>query len=388
MQKFFCLLILTAGSLFADCASCCVDPCCCEPCDFIPPCPPDTCAYNAPVMIDIKCGWDVYITASFLYFQAKEENLEYIGYSTREPNGSIGETTLQRFGELSFDFEPAFKVGAGFNLGCDNWALNIEYMRYHADVGSGSFNHAVTADDDLDSQASLYWITTSRGLENIDFSSGSNNNFTTSASSKWRLEMDLIDVNLSRKYFVGRCLTFEPHFGLRGGWIDQNYKVIYDLADVSDSVETYHFVSSNSSESWAIGLRAGLNTDWKFCGSFFLFGNTAFSILYTEYDEICTDQQKTTSDFNTGIVVSTNDISNIPRELCFLRPQANIGFGLGWADYFCCNDWFFDFRIGYEFHVFWNQNVFQGNYTNSQDPTGLYGDLYLQGLLISARLDF
>jgi len=66
----------------------------------------------------------------------------------------------------------------------------------------------------------------------------------------------------------------------------------------------------------------------------------------------------------------------------------NLGLGLGWSDYFCCNDWFFDFKIGYEMQVFWSQNVLPAVYDLAQDPSRLNGDLYLHGLTISARLDF
>ena len=367
------------------CDSCCSSPCCCEPCDFVPPCPPDTCAYNAPVEIDIKCGWDIYVSASFLYYQAKEENLDYI--ILNEYFGEVGDAEfINSYGEMCFEYKPAFKVGVGINLGCDDWSFNLEYMRYHADAGLGSFNKSIVVENNparLNTRAYLLWAT-EQGTEIADnrwdqFDLGS-----IIANTKWRLEMDLLDFNISRRYFVGQCLTFDSHVGLRAGWIDQKYNALY-LIEGSSAPLGYvnRYNNEYITESWAIGPRIGLNTDWRFCGGFFLFGNTDFSILYTNYNKITLTEDILQSDGD-----KLNFRLSSPLELCFLRPQASIGLGLGWADYFCCNDWFFDFRIGYDCQVFWNQNVFANHFSDSYAPTSFGGDLYLHGLNITARLDF
>jgi len=415
MQKLFCILTLAACYLSAGCDpcdsscdpcdtydTCCdpCDPCCCEPCDFVPPCPPDTCGYNAPVMIDVKCSWDVYGSITFLYMQAKEENLDYIGTVASSPNTvgpTVGSNFVHSAGKLSFDYEPAFRVGLGFNLGCDDWMFNFEYTRYHADVASGSFNQSVVNGDSTFNQSlvnaestllegSLYWFGTDGGKNQI-IKIERNQDASVSCSAKWRLEMDLIDFNLSRQYYVGHCLTFNTHFGLRAGWIDQTFTVDYSLLNTTTPANSENGTSKSDTESWAVGLRAGLDTDWRFCGGFYLFGNGAVSILYTDYDKILTNQ--TVNDLDAALNLDTQTTyTNTSRELCFLRPQANLGLGLGWSDYFCCNDWFFDFKIGYEMQVFWSQNVLPAVYDLAQDPSRLNGDLYLHGLTISARLDF
>ena len=404
MQKLICILALTASSLFGachtndcspcdpcqtcdPCDTCCCNPCCCEPCDFVPPCPPDTCAYNAPVEIDIKCGCDFFLTGSFVYFQAKEENLEYINtflitYLNESGSGSSGNDIEINSGKMCFDYEPAFRVGLGMTFGCDDWAFYAEYFRYHADVGTGSFFQVNSNNSDTELEASFLWVPNNNGGSDIVTPEV---NTEVTANTKWRLEMDLVDFNLSRRYFVGRCLTFQPHFGLRAGWIDQKYTATY-VSVGADGPRTVTFDVESSTESWAIGARAGINTDWKFCGCFFLFGNSAFSILYTDYDKITFERTHLREQEGTEDLHGTFTIPK--RELCYLRPQLDIGLGLGWADYFCCNDWYFDLRAGYEFHTFWNQNMFPKTYKSAFDPLATGGDLYLRGLVITARLDF
>jgi len=410
MQKLFCILTLSAGFLFADCArdccdpcgttscdcdpcntcntcdSCCCTPCCCEPCDFMPPCPPDTCAYNAPVIIDIKCGWDFYATVSFLYMQAKEENLGFAS-SIIIPTETIPTTTVN-YSSLDFDYEPAFKVGIGFNLGCDNWQFGVEYMRYSADVGSGSFS--ATADNSLGIVGPWNIGELLDPTSVLDQSSGflSLTGSSFNASALWHLNMNIVDFDLSRKYFVGRCLTFKSFAGLRAAWINQDYTVNYTtITGSSTTLDTsYNISSKNSIDSWAVGARVGLDTEWLFCGGFFLYADSAFNLLYTDY---CVDQNVS----KNQVTIATEEVTeqafvNSSKSLCYLRPQANVGLGLGWSDYFCCNDWFFDFRIGYDFQVYWNQNVFGMNYFTDGTQVDTIGDLYLHGLVITARLDF
>lgn len=386
-----------------SCSTCCCTPCCCEPCDFVPPCPPDTCAYNAPFEIDIKCEWGFFVTGSFVYFQAKEENLDYLNVTIREQTVS-GTTTnndvRSERGTFCYDYKPGFRVGLGMEIGCDDWVLYAEYFRYHNKTGKGSKNVELPAGSaSTEFVGSLLWHIETNGQLNANnnaiigstsFNGGDNSlPMQYSANVSWNLDMDIVDFNLSRKYYVGRCLTFQTHVGLRAAWINQTVDINY-LENSGNTVIGNPGVSeitvNAKTESWGVGPRIGLNTDWKFCGGFFLFGDAAFSILFTDYDEVSYDtcQQDTFPDGSLHVGEYTApDVT-----YCFLRPQANINLGLGWADYFCCNDWYFDLRVGYEAHVLWNQNMFCKNFDNSMDCTVPGGDLYLHGLVIKASLDF
>jgi hypothetical protein len=402
-HKWLAAVLLTASALFGDCCNdgccntcspcgqdccadpctsccdscnfCCSSPCCCEPCDFCPPEPPETCAYNAPKFYDIKCCWDMFITGSFVYMQAKEENLEFVQTFQDSPITVSNGTQINNYSSLSFDYKPAFKVGLGFTLGCDNWDFYTEYFRYHADVGNGSFSQV--ADEDTSLTAFLYLSpiaveslpTLSNGIYSID------------SNTKWRLEMDIVDFNLRRRYFVGKCLTMQTTIGVQAAWIDQKQTTNYDISKGEKNLLTEEFYNIvNSSCSWGVGAKAALDTEWLFCGSFRLFSNTSLAVLYTDYDSI-----KNKSSYIQN--ESSKDVS-YSRSLCYLRPNANISLGLGWGDYWCCNDWYFDLSAAYEFRVYWNQNVLPQVNIGAFDPTGLYGDLYLHGLVITARLDF
>jgi len=344
-------------AIFADCNQSCCSPCgckpcdcspcqecCCEPCDFVPPCPPDTCAYNAPQYIDLKCSWDLFVSVSFVYAQARQENLQFadstkiIAINTSDTNNE------SQYSKLNYDFEPAFKVGLGSHFECDGWDLYAEYFRYHADVGSGSFNDEVGDNDSM--RICLYT------MQSDTFPYTNSNTRSVTASAKWKLDLDTFDLNLGRSYYVGQCLIFNPFFGIRGAWIDQTFTVNATVTDTD--LDTLS--SSSESCSWGVGARVGINTDWTFTSGFRLLGTSSFDILYTDYDEIKYSQRFETT-ASAAPTPFTNYSSKIGRT--YLRPHAHVGLGLGWADYFCCNKWFFDFTASYEFHVFWNQNVLQ-----------------------------
>lgn len=392
MLRHFKLLIITLLStsfLFGDCAEdpcnacgcyeCCCpqdccstcgcNDCCCKPCDFCPPERPEIAAYNAPKFYDIKCGWNVFLTASFVYAEAKQQNMQTI-----QTNSSIyyQNFDFSSFSKMSNEYKPAFKVGLGFNWGCDNWNFYAEYFRYHADAGKGSFTKNAPEPLNGAMSACFYLSPFRASLDSIAPTS-------VSATTTWRLDMDRVDFNLRRKYFVGECLIVQPSIGLSAAWIDQKQDTIYVCNFVNGSTTT---LVNNSSDSWAVGAKTALDTEWTFCRSFRIIGNAGFAILYTDYNKI-----KSNATQSTTTTVAT-ETYNSSRSLCFLRPDANVAIGLGWGDYWCCNDWYFDLSAVYEFHTYYNQNVLPNLKDCSQDPSSFNGDLYLHGLILTARLDF
>jgi len=312
----------------------------------------------------------MFVTGSFVYAQAKEENLTYAESRSKDSSGTNAVTT-NSYSTLSYDFEPAFKVGLGFVIGCDNWDFYAEYFRYHASVGSGSFSGPDSTNSVI---TTTCWYLSPFGIQDH---SGS-----LSANTSWRLNFDSVDFNLRRRYFVGQCLVFQTAVGLRARWIDQEQKTTYTNVLFDTITETV--CVKNSSDSWGIGPRAAIDTEWYFCGAFRFFGNAAMSILYTDYDSIKSNATREV----IGTIPPVSETYTSSRSYCFLKPDASIALGLGWGDYWCCNDWFFDLAISYEFHTLWNQNVLPQLKDCSQDPSSFFGDLYIHGLVITARLDF
>lgn len=349
--------------------------------------PPQTAAYNAPVLLGLDDSWDVSFNGSFVYYQAIEENLNYISSTTSTLNqlGS-GETHESAFGDVDFDYKPGFTVGLAGTFGCDEWTVSLDYFRFHAQPSSNRFSQTVVANPDSDYQANLFWSATDDGHDADEFDTALDQGMHVTASSRWNLDIDMIDASLGRTFFVGQRLLFHPFVGLRGGWIDQKYDVNYVGENTTTSLLFTH-ASTNSTDSSAIGFRGGLDTTWNCCWGLFLFGDMHGSILYTRYKNIRSNQTMSETETGTGDLVRTDIYTSPSRSMNVLRPQADMSMGLGWADTLY-DTVYLDLRASWDMQVFWEQNVFQKFYDNSQDPTAFKGNLYLQGLSVSAQLSF
>ena len=53
------------------------EPICCDPCATTLECPPNVCAYNAPLLLNPCSCWNSYATASFIYWRAAADYLDY-----------------------------------------------------------------------------------------------------------------------------------------------------------------------------------------------------------------------------------------------------------------------------------------------------------------------
>lgn len=360
--------VMMASTMFAQngqngrCAppaeKCCPQPVCCPPkkcCEEVKKVQL-TCAYNAPARIEVRGCWDIYASGSFTYWQAVQDNMEL---------GSVNSTlvpfdvTVQN---MDFSFEPGFKVALGMNFDHDNWDTRIEYTWFRG-------NTSTSVSLDPAGTFFLYpsWTNPASVVTDIYFA----------GSERWKLHMDLLDWELARAYFVGKKLTFRPFIALRGAWIRQNLDVDYTLpAGLTLSATSV----DKKSHSWAVGPRAGLNTNWIFGDGFRIYGNGAADILYTRYTKLRSTQSAAGVD---TFIVRQNGYG-------VMRPHLELELGLGWGSYFDCNNWHIDFAAGYTFQVFYDQNMFR----SFHDDVGILhstspnGNLYIQGLTVTVRFDF
>jgi len=264
--------------------------------------------------------------------------------------------------EVDFEFKPGFKIGVGFEFGCDNWDFYAEYTRFHSTV-----SNSASADNGalIITNAPLY-----TGLD------------AQTASGKWKLEMDYIDLFLRREFWVGNCLTLRPALGLRINWFDQNFNLSYDRRGATELTFIEGLTTNTKSNNKGVGFTVGLHSNWMFCSGFRLYGDLFTSLLYADYDNRVTLYYE--GQINVQVPLANLVFNSCPD---YIRPSMEISMGLGWADYFCCNDWYLDLSIGYDFKVFWSQKL--RGVDDIRTVSGkVYDDLFLHGLNISAKLFF
>jgi len=307
-------------------------------------------AYSAPARFDVKGSLDLFITASFIYWQPIQESLS-LAYTTY----SSPVTSRGKVYDMDFSFKPGFKVGMGINLSYDNWTMYLEYLRLHS-------KHKESINVPTSATLSCLW----RYYEGSLLSSNH-------ISGHWDFDTDLLDYYMTRSYYLGTKLTLNPFAGLRGGWIDQKLDV--RATDTNNHLNKT-FVES---DTWLVGPRCGVDGFWHLGEGFRVFTNIAASLFYQHF--------KTVLKYYT-VNADTLDYFD-SKKVGRIIPNIDLSLGLAWGTYFADNDWHIDLSAGYEFHHFWNQNTIRSLYeTVFTNVLITPADLMLHGLTIKARLDF
>lgn len=312
--------------------------------------------YNSPARINVEGAWDYFVTASFIYWQPKEKGLEVAIYRQDDDNLNHSAYSLVN---MDFDFHPGFKVGLGMQSSYDDWNIYLEYTRLYT---KNSASKTVPHDDDHH----LY-----------DTWDGTDGAACLHAKGTWKLHLNLLDFELARPFYVGTKLTFKPNVGARWGWITQKYRAQYD--SIAGDTDDYN-ISQAKTTSWILGPRVGIDTYWHLTEGFRLFVNAAASIFYQDFDgkidiTFVDDEATTTAKYfdNKG----------------YVNANFETAVGFGWGTYFSDDQWHFDLSAGYEFHYFLNQNMMRRLLETIDEITDAEAsDLSLNGLTISARLDF
>lgn len=371
-----------------ECApKCCPTPCPqpCPPTQLCPPpCPNPCCppwpvpvlnaAYNYPARTIVRCPWDIFFDVSFIYWQPLQENMELGVVNTTAPS-SLGSFTTTAAGidgtvvDMDFDYKPGFKIGFGGNLDWDNWDVHGEYTWFHN-------RQSVSTGVPSPGQLFPFWGVPS-----------GTNNFYDSGKEKWRLNMDIVDLDMGRSYYVGTKLIFRTGFGARAAWIRQDIKATYtalgDLGILGNTadVTTVH----GRSHSWAVGPEISIDTNWMVGWGFRIFGNGEADLLYTRYTRLSFNEDHTAAVAGgfAPFHIKQKRYGSIRTHLC-------LDMGIGWGTYWDCNNWYTDVALGYEFQTFFDQNMFRHFVDDvmimkSNVPNG---NLYIHGLTATFRLDF
>lgn len=293
-----------------------------------------------------RCPWDVYFDASFIYWQPIQDNME-LGL-----NVTTGTDTAVN---MDFDYKPGFKVGLGGNFDYDNWDLHAEYTWFH-NTNSTSYTAAA-------------------GTTVVPFYANPTDitGTSTAVNQSWRLRMDIGELTLGRWHYVGTKLTVRPSFGARGAWIRQKLSTNFTTGAATDDSFTA------KSTSWAVGPQIGLDTNWVLGEGFRFYGNAEGDILYTRFNRLST----------THVDDEADSVTISQRKYGTVRTHLDLELGFGWGTYLDCNNWYMDFTAGYGFQVFFDQNMFRRfTETASVNSFSPNGNLYVQGLTVTFRLDF
>lgn len=317
--------------------------------------------YSASALYDVCDPFCIYFSADFLYWQAREDNLDYGVTTTGASFEPIVDGTVLN---MEFDWHPGVKVGIGTDFkGHDCWDLFAEWTYLN------SHNNGSTT---LPLGKSIFPSL----LQPVLIS----NDVSQFAKANWKLIYNTFDLNIGRPFYSGELLTMRPHAGLRASWIKQRYNATYADLNISSIIS---FNTNTKFDSWSIGPRFGFDTNWELPGGFKLFGNAAFSLLFTYFD-----MNKHELEVEEAGEIVRSSVTD-KKHHNSVRANAETFLGFGWGSYFDCDNWHIDLNLGYEFQYWPDANGdirFVDFLASGVHVTG--GNLVLHGITFKARADF
>ena len=201
--------------------------------------------------------------------------------------------------------------------------------------------------------------------------------FSQTAHSKW--DTNINEFTLDLKYHAHResCLSFDPYIGIMGAMIDQHQRIKY--VGVSISSSTVNLSVSRNNKFYGIGPRLGIGFKWNVCDRLSLISNATTAYLVGKFDM----KNKTISSPNIP-----NGFLDFEENMWRGRPMASGLIGIEWKGQI--NDCAaYSLAVSYEYQYWWQQWHSASHLIDLLiSGDGRWGDLSLQGLVVSGDISF
>ncbi|MBI5273546.1 MAG: hypothetical protein HY860_00645 [Chlamydiales bacterium] len=304
-----------------------------------------------------------FIEGEYLLWHTYEDGLAYA--VEINPNTDRGDVQ-----NLDFEWDSGFRVALGYRMPHDKWELDANWTWFSTD-----------ADGSTTTSNQLIYPEWATEVAPNNFL----NVFVTKASADWDLELNVLDGEIARYFMVTDYVSFKPHMGIRGLWVNQSYStdVIGGINGQIDVKET--LVKANSLCRGA-GFRAGLDTEWSFCKHWSLFGNVGGSLVFATFNLDQKEYQSTISP-NQPTLALQFDVEDQIQQLV---ATADLAMGISW-DYSFSDMAALRLQLGWEFNDFFDQNKFKHFLPANNSQFSFvenHEDLTMQGLVFSVRVDF
>lgn len=308
------------------------------------------------------------LQADFLWWRANMDDLDYA--FRFNDDAFLGGSPKARIKEPNFNYDPGFRVAAGYDFGRSNWDIVFAWT-YHYTKATDSTGNA----ENIFSMVLTRLQTFDEGNYKILFGG--------TGRSSWRTRLNTFDFEMGYDHFYSKWYSTRTHFGIKAAWIDMEYNASYKnfFNTETGGLTPVEFVQGSlrsKSDFWAVGPRLGFENYLHIGWGFSLYGNIAGALMYGEYD--------LDARYFVERVLNTflGRITDIPfsQEMSRLRAMAEMAVGLEWSYCFSGN-YLLSFHIGWENQYWWNQ--LEARLVTDYQPNG---DLTYSGLDVGVRFDF
>jgi hypothetical protein len=313
-----------------------------------------------PVEPIVDHGADLFLTGDFIYWKARQDNMQYARTGVQSnPTGSVKQGSEK---DVHFEFEPGFKVGLGLITSHDGWDLYLNYTwlnpAKHSNQISGSTAHPLTP---LWGTAIFSTNLADDTTQAIDF-----------ASSTWKLNFNVVDLELGRNFYLSRRLTMRPHIGLKTAWLNEKSRVTYSVVNNILSPPTLEEIIRFKEKIWGLGIRGGFDNVWHLSKHWGVYGDLALSALWSEVSA----QRKGT------LFPQDYQWFDVNKAFHHVMPVLEMGIGLTYMTWFSDNSYMFKMDAGWEEQVWFDTNYLPG-VSNT-----VSGNLTLQGFTLNVEFAF
>lgn len=318
----------------------------------------------------VKVGNSVTTYTSFIWWKAYLQGLNYATSGSADNNTFVPVGTNVNEGVTArpnFSFKPGFKLGLGGPCLHDGWDVRGDYTW----LGGSGMNSGISAKTNS-GLVSLFNITFPDGLVKSVNARRANSSFSQ--------QFNIADFELGRSFFISPNLILRPHLGMKTAWIQESVRFNYTVAP-NNATFTYNSVTQTvvtasmirDQNMWGLGVRTGLNGDWKFNRNFGFYGKCALSALWSDFHVKSRDLTGATG---TGVTTNLNTHQSVIQ----VTPVIETAFGLAYTAWTSDENYRFMVRGSWEQQAWLNMN--------HMTRTQLNGNLTMQGFTLDFNFTF
>lgn len=187
------------------------------------------------------------------------------------------------------------------------------------------------------------------------------------AKQNWKLEMNMVDLEMARQFNIARNIMLRPKIGIKGGTINQNIDTLWQA-------ELYNSTEKVKSHYWGVGPNFGLGGLWHITETFNFMSSLSAAFMWGEWNVSDVYKRPEILGLHDATTITTklkdSDLGTLNMQFFVglnWSPKALEGLHVG---------------VGYEMQYWANQLRLT---TFQQLPT--HGDLIIQGATCKISVD-
>ena len=309
------------------------------------------------------------VMGELLIWRAEEDTLEY-AIAITEPRDVLTTVGTGSFKTPTRSWDVGSRVAIGYLFNYDHWAVDLEWTRFHPSKATSKVSTSDTLFEPI-------YMVLANGQSRSASPTGTPG--AQSASAKWKLAYDTVDLSVGRQFSVTKYLDLCPKLGIESAWIQQGYTVNYGGIAYGSGLANIKYVNRNN--FWGIGLRGALNSMWRFGPHFGLYGNAGGALLWSMF------KFKSNGTRNYAGTPNDSPLTKIRRSFHTVAGALDLELGLACNFKFHRDKWEFLFNFGWQELIWFNQNqlMTMNSVVNANTYTS-HGDLSLSGFVLGIQL--